>query len=182
MNDARYSFRDIAAAIGANKRRVERRAAKDGWRFTETTCRGGRRRVFGLADLPDDIQVALHKRYSFRDIAAALGVSHQACSKRARYNNWRFTETAGRGGKRRLFWIADLPDDVQAALHKRFGTPAVLPADADLTPNPRRPHPECARDALNPGPSKPSKQSRWRSLFAEWLQAAAGRPRGSNHA
>lgn len=49
----------IAAAIGIHKRNVERRAIAEAWPYTEQTVRGGRRRLYDLAQLPSPIQAAL---------------------------------------------------------------------------------------------------------------------------
>lgn len=45
-------------------------------------------------------------------IAAALNLSKSAMEKRAKRENWAYTEEAVRGGKRKLFALADLPKEV----------------------------------------------------------------------
>lgn len=42
-------------------------------------------------------------------IIAALGISRQACNKRARKEAWPFIEQSGRGGKKHLYPVAGLP-------------------------------------------------------------------------
>jgi len=49
-------------------------------------------------------------------IVASLGITRQAVQLRASRENWAFEEQTGRGGRRRLYEIAQLPADVQAAL------------------------------------------------------------------
>ena len=73
-------------------------------------------------------------------IAAALGVSKRAAEMRAKKDGWAYEERAVRGGKQRLYELASLPNDVQAALLLRvpqpaFETPlsAVRPASTRLT-------------------------------------------------
>jgi hypothetical protein len=55
----RVDVKAIAAAIGIHKRNVERRAARESWPYTETTGRGGRRRLYEIAKLPSPVQAAL---------------------------------------------------------------------------------------------------------------------------
>jgi len=56
------------------------------------------------------------KQCTAKEIAAALGISRQAVDKRETRESWLYKEATGRGGKRRLYQINDLPADVQAAL------------------------------------------------------------------
>ena len=53
-----------------------------------------------------------------RQIAEALGITRRAASMRADKGDWTFIEHVGRGGKRQLFSVALLPEDVQAALRR----------------------------------------------------------------
>jgi hypothetical protein len=64
---------------------------------------------------------------SERQIAAALGIARQNVHKRAKKQGWTAYRQPGRGGKKRVYRIADLPSDVQAALAERMflsGAPA----------------------------------------------------------
>lgn len=64
-----------------------------------------------------------------RQIAVALGVSKRAVMKRAIAQAWAFIEQRVSGGMRRLYALADLPTDVQAALLlKDKAAPAPAPA------------------------------------------------------
>lgn len=46
----------IAAVMRCAKRSIERRAARERWPYTEQPCRGGRRRIYRVDDLPADVQ------------------------------------------------------------------------------------------------------------------------------
>lgn len=52
----------IANALGVSDRTVQRRAAKESWLFSETKVVGGVQRLYGLSNLPSDVQstVVLH--------------------------------------------------------------------------------------------------------------------------
>lgn len=54
-----YDVQRIAHALRITKRAAELRATREQWPFTEQSVRGGRRRLYALADLPDDVQRAL---------------------------------------------------------------------------------------------------------------------------
>ena len=66
-----------------------------------------------------------------RDIAAALGMHKRNIEKRAHRESWPFTERAARGGKRRLYAVAKLPQDVQAALLLKQAPPPAPARDAE---------------------------------------------------
>lgn len=64
------------------------------------------------------------------EIAEALGISTRGAAKRAAKDNWSFNELAVRGGRQRLYTIADLPSEVRDALARhqlmnRAGLPAI---------------------------------------------------------
>ena len=52
----------VAAALGIRKRSVERRAEKEAWPYKEESCRGGRRRLYDLATLPNEVQQAVARQ------------------------------------------------------------------------------------------------------------------------
>ena len=54
-----YTVRQIAEALGAWKRQVMRRAARERWSYSEEPHPGRPRRLYRLSDLPEDIQAAL---------------------------------------------------------------------------------------------------------------------------
>ena len=56
------TYLDIAAATGKTRRAVEIRAVTESWPYTEERVRGGRRRLFPVAQLPQDIQAAIKAR------------------------------------------------------------------------------------------------------------------------
>jgi putative transposase len=51
--------KDIAQALGISERAVQARAMKDSWPFEEVSCRGGKRRLYPLASLPEDVRQAI---------------------------------------------------------------------------------------------------------------------------
>lgn len=61
MSDT-VTYLDIAAATGKTRRAVEIRAVTESWPYTEERVRGGRRRLFPVAQLPQDIKQALLAR------------------------------------------------------------------------------------------------------------------------
>lgn len=73
----------------------------------------------------------------FAEIAAALGVSLQAAKKRATKGNWPYREQAQRGGKKRLFPLATLPEPVRTVITKRR-IAATLGAASAVSPVPNK--------------------------------------------
>lgn len=70
---AHFPTTDIAAAamaMGLSKRALEKRATKERWPFAEVAVRGGRRRLYGLNDLPPDVQAAVFLRGQPAAVAA----------------------------------------------------------------------------------------------------------------
>lgn len=53
------NIRSIAQALGVTFQAAQKRAIKEGWQHTEEKIRGGRRRLYEIAGLPADVQVAL---------------------------------------------------------------------------------------------------------------------------
>jgi putative transposase len=51
-----------------------------------------------------------------REIASVLGIAKRSVERRAERQSWPYTETTGLGGKRRMYPLASLPSDVQAAV------------------------------------------------------------------
>ncbi len=86
--------------------------------------------------MADGIERADERRYTLGEIAAALGVSKRAAERRSQRAGWPFTEEPDIGGQRRLFALADLPPDVQAALLLR--EPPAIDDAAELPPEPRK--------------------------------------------
>jgi putative transposase len=54
-----FDIRQVADSLGVHKRVCERRAIKEGWAYTETSGRGGKRRIYALIDLPEKVQGAV---------------------------------------------------------------------------------------------------------------------------
>lgn len=61
MTERTYTIAGIAAALGVNKSAVTKRAAKEGWAYTEQAVRGGKQRFYALATLPKEVSEALNK-------------------------------------------------------------------------------------------------------------------------
>jgi putative transposase len=57
----RVTIKEIAEALGVNPSSAKRRASSESWIFEEETTRGGRRRLYAVAALPQAIQDALIK-------------------------------------------------------------------------------------------------------------------------
>jgi len=54
----------IATALNIERRSVARRAVRENWPYTEVETRGGKRRLYRSADLPDDVALKLQRRYA----------------------------------------------------------------------------------------------------------------------
>ncbi len=72
-----------------------------------------------------------------KEIAQALGISERAAQIRASKESWPFEEVACRGGKRRLYPVRSLPEDVRQAFAAAMlagdpgpGTPPAIPSSA----------------------------------------------------
>lgn len=78
--------------------------------------------------------------YSAKTIAQALDISERATRMRADRESWSFEEEPCRGGKRRLFQAAALPEDVRTAIIAFEATtlPAATASGTNLTESQRR--------------------------------------------
>lgn len=83
------SLVDIAGALNISKRSAERRAAREGWPFTEEQGRGGIRRLYPVDSLPDPIRDAMAARPSGATVGQRLAAqaSIQQVTKQARQEN-----------------------------------------------------------------------------------------------
>jgi len=68
---ARVDIRSIAEGLGVTKRGALKRSTKEAWPFTEEMASGGKRRLYRVDSLPQDVQVALRR-------AAALAAANAA--------------------------------------------------------------------------------------------------------
>lgn len=55
-------------------------------------------------------------QYTLRQLAEIIGVSPQAVQKRSKKESWPFEEATGRGGKRRMYSLDILPQEIQTAI------------------------------------------------------------------
>ena len=69
--------------------------------------------------------------FDIQQIAAALNLSKRAAEIRASKAGWQFSAEAVRGGQRRLYALASLPKDVQAAILLAHGKRSPQPAPSD---------------------------------------------------
>lgn len=110
-------------------------------------------------------------------ISAALNRHKTVVGKRATREAWHFTEQAVRGGRKRLYPVAALPADVQAAL-------ALTRQQAEITAAPRAKGRACARDTAAawarfenaPQSHKDAAQQRLNALGAVDALVAHGKP------
>ena len=88
--------------------------------------------------------------WTVREIAEALGVEKLQVFRRAARESWPFTEETGRGGRRRLYRLADLPGDVARKMSAHHGLPGVERTPAHLRgPEARRIRPAYTPSQLN---------------------------------
>ena len=62
VDPARATIKEIATALAISKSQAERKASSDSWVFMEEAVRGGRRRLYPLATLPEGVRNALAKK------------------------------------------------------------------------------------------------------------------------
>jgi hypothetical protein len=75
------AIQEIAEAAGITKRGAELRAKREAWPFSEEPVRGGRRRLYPLDALPEDVQSAIRRHRAIDAInekARADDAAHQA--------------------------------------------------------------------------------------------------------
>ena len=58
----------------------------------------------------------MHDMVTVKAIATTLGITERAVQVRASKESWPFEEQTGRGGKRRLYPVRSLPEDVRQAI------------------------------------------------------------------
>lgn len=73
MSAARYTMSGIAEALGVHRTSILRRARREGWKYSETTGRGGTRRIYVAKALPRDIATTLAARVVTGAVKAAAG-------------------------------------------------------------------------------------------------------------
>ena len=56
---AEVSVSEVGQALGCTRRWIRGRARRERWPFREASCRGGRRRLYRVEDLPGDVRSAL---------------------------------------------------------------------------------------------------------------------------
>lgn len=80
---------DIATALNISKRSAERRAAREGWMFTEEQVRGGIRRLYPVDSLPASVREAVVLRPSGATVGQRMAAqaSIQRVTKHAQQEN-----------------------------------------------------------------------------------------------
>ncbi|UJX43257.1 Mu transposase C-terminal domain-containing protein [Desulfovibrio sp. JY] len=53
------TVKEIAQALGKSERAIQLRAGKESWPFEQSTCRGGKRRLYPVRSLPENVRQAL---------------------------------------------------------------------------------------------------------------------------
>ena len=74
--------------------------------------------------------------FTVREIATALSVTPRAVRKASAREAWQYSQAPGRGGQRRLYRLADLPEDIQRALLRTRKAAAPTAASASAAPAP----------------------------------------------
>lgn len=83
-------------------------------------------------------RLGMSQTVTYQDIAGALSMAKSSIADRAVRESWPYTEQPVRGGRRRLFPVALLPQDVQAAIKAKAteallaSMPAALPVPANV--------------------------------------------------
>jgi len=57
-----YTAKELALILNISKQALAKRAQKEGWKFTEANCRGGKQKSYLLSSLPPDIQKKIAKK------------------------------------------------------------------------------------------------------------------------
>src|SRR5699024_9907964 len=122
-----------AEALGVNKSSVVRRAAKEAWPYSEVRARGGKRRQYELADLPESMHAALLAHFPEQ-----LGAAPQAGSEDGAQHPtfsydpeqlWdaaaRATNKARATGRKRAEACRMLDDLVRSGMDKRTALQAI---------------------------------------------------------
>jgi len=76
--------------------------------------------------------------FTIQQVADALDRGKSAAKKRAAREHWPYTEEQTKGGKRRLYRPADLPDEVAQALRVKYAPPVVSTHPAQQDPSYKR--------------------------------------------
>ncbi|MEQ9132685.1 MAG: transposase domain-containing protein [Salinisphaeraceae bacterium] len=74
------------------------------------------------------------QRFTIQEIAEAISRERSTTLRRAARECWPYTEKSGRGGRRRLYALTDLPTDVQTALVTAHGSHEAVADDGDTDP------------------------------------------------
>lgn len=70
-----YTLEQLSKALCVSKDAAKKRAAREGWPYTEQTCRGGRRRVYAWDALPADVRAAVERHVAEQAVAAMRSAS-----------------------------------------------------------------------------------------------------------
>ena len=119
------------------------------------------------------------RAFTAHEIAAALQISRQAVQQRAARRRWPYSQSAFRGGKRRLYRFSDLPLDVRQALSRPDSGAAARPDAGGPQPAARFAY---DRESLwnsyarRPAKAKAEAQRRHALLLRAEALVDAGRP------
>ena len=119
------------------------------------------------------------RAFTAHEIAAALQISRQAVQQRAARRRWPYSQSAFRGGKRRLYRFSDLPLDVRQALSRPDSEAAARPDAGGPQPAARFAYDRnrCGTPyARRPAKAKAEARSRHALLLRAEALVDAGRP------
>ncbi|MGE4334482.1 MAG: Mu transposase C-terminal domain-containing protein [Pigmentiphaga sp.] len=71
-SSAALDIRAIGNALKVSKRAAEMRAKKESWPYVEVTAVGGRRRLYAIEQLPEDVRTAIVRAQALQAAAAAV--------------------------------------------------------------------------------------------------------------
>ncbi|MGQ0530553.1 MAG: hypothetical protein ACT4PG_12240, partial [Panacagrimonas sp.] len=89
MSPDTHTLAQIAEAMGITKHGAEVRAARESWPYTERPVRGGRQRLYALADLPGDVRRALAARTAPRPAPRPVAPAQDKLRALTQLSGWR---------------------------------------------------------------------------------------------
>lgn len=76
-----YTLEQLSSVIGVSRDAVKKRAARESWPYTEETCRGGRRRLYRICDLPTDVRKKVELFQAMKTAESGTEVTHDKRSQ-----------------------------------------------------------------------------------------------------
>lgn len=110
----------IADALRVTKRAIERRANREGWNFEEVAVRGGRRKVFPVDALPDDVARAVKKHQAITSRADSSAHVMRVIANIESENKARIAAKQAKGEESLKTLMVELAPSVQARFDGRY--------------------------------------------------------------